>query len=88
MWRDNVRCITKQARAHLHGVSTHGLIMWERTYLRRLIELEAADGNYAVHIDALWQANVEWLKKEHFMVLGDDDVGYDVSWGRSYEYLE
>ena len=85
-WRDDIRHTTKEAREYLHGVSCHGLVMWERIYLRRLIELEAADGNYVVHVDALWQANVEWLKNEDFMVVGNDDIGYDISWGRNYRW--
>ena len=87
-WRDDTRRITRDAREHLRDVSDRGLVMWERVYLRRLIEITAADGSYSVHIDELWPRNVEWLRCEGFMVLGNDDDGYDVSWGRSYEYYE
>ena len=66
----------------LKHVSKKGLREWERTYIKRLIEVEAADGNYQVYVEELFKENVEWLRKEGFMVLGDDDTGYNISWGK------
>ena len=85
-WLRETRLTTQEARAYLHSVSTRSLIEWERTYVRRMVEIAAADGDYVVHIDALWQVNVQWLRDEGFLVLGDDDRGYDISWGRSYKW--
>ena len=85
-WRDETRRLTKNARSQLKGASIHNLINWERTYLRRMIQTAALDGSYTIHIDALWHINVEWLRDEEFMVLGNDDTGYDISWGKGYRW--
>lgn len=75
--------VALDANRYLEHVSRDGMITWERTYLRRLIEISAADGNYYCEVDAIWPRNIKWLRDEGFLVLGDDDKGYQVSWGRS-----
>ena len=84
-WRDETRRLTRDAQEHLRHVSNKGMVMWEQVYLRRIIEVAATDGSYVVHVDELWPQNIKWLKDEGFMVLGNDEDGYDISWGQNYE---
>jgi len=80
--------IAYKANRYLRHVSDDGLREWERIYLRRIFEIEAADGSYLVYVEALWPENIKWLRQQGFRVIGDDDEGYTISWGKEKYFYE
>ena len=79
--------VAYKANQLLKHVSDSGLRDWERIYIKRAIETEAADGAYHFSVGELWPENVKWLKSEGFMVVGNDDRGYTIGWGKDRRYF-
>lgn len=80
--------VAYRANRLLRHVGDHGLRDWERIYIKRAIEIEAADGSYYLYVDELWPETIKWLKSEGFTVLGNDDCGYTISWGKDRYYID